>query len=103
MRNLCEMYAKCMRKCMGVVSRVSFLSFGVFLRSLCFIGLGYAKYAKPFFVFMLGLCLTSLWFRIFAYISYLCSNVLFLDLEGGECSVYAKILNFAYFRILRIN
>ena len=77
MRNLCEMYAKCMRKFRFIASTVSFSLFRGFIKGLCFIDLEYAKYAKAIFVFMQGVCLTSLWIRIFAYKTYLCCNVFF--------------------------
>jgi len=41
--------------------------------------------------------------RIFAYFYKLSEKCLFMGYECGECLLYAKMLNFAYFRILRID
>ena len=102
MRNLCEMYAKCMRKCLGLNAMVLFSVFGVFLRVIDFVDYGYAKYAKPFFAFM-GVSL-DLSFR-FAYSHrkpIMVENCYLVCLECSNGRLYAKKLNFAYFRINQV-
>lgn len=103
MRNLCEMYAKCMRSSKNMLSDGFVSMFGVFSKVIGFASFLYAKYAKVFSCIYVGTFTDHVLFRIFAYIFNTCSYGLFCDLGVSSGCLYAKILNFAYFRILRIN
>ena len=103
MRNLCEMYAKCMRSQEDNYSNGFYGMIGALSEIIGFTGLGYAKYAKPIFSIYASTLPTILSFRIFAYITDIVGECLFYDLKGSRMCFYAKISNFAYFRILRIN
>ena len=74
----------------------------MFLRIINFADLLYAKYAKPFFTFM-GVSL-DLSFR-FAYSHrkpIMVENCYLVCLECSNGRLYAKKLNFAYFRINQV-
>lgn len=103
MRNLCEMYAKCMRRLGKDCSNSLYTMFGAFCKVISFANFLYAKYAKPIFRIYARYLTYLISFRIFAYFSNIVGEVLFYDLGTLEECLYAKILNFAYFRILRIN
>ena len=103
MRNLCEMYAKCMRSQQDKCSNGFYSMIGALSMIIGFTGLGYAKYAKVIFGIYASTLPTILSFRIFAYIFNINFKGLFRDLECSRMCFYAKISNFAYFRILRIN
>ena len=103
MRNLCEMYAKCMRSQQDKCSNGFYGMIGAFSEVSSFANFLYAKYAKPIFSIYASTLPTILSFRIFAYIFNINFKGLFRDLECSRMCFYAKISNFAYFRILRIN
>lgn len=103
MRNLCEMYAKVMRRIVKECSNNSFNMFGAFSTIISFANFLYAKYAKTIFRIYAGYLTYLILFRIFAYISNNGFNALFCDLGLSPVCLYAKICDFAYFRILRIN
>ena len=103
MRNLCEMYAKPMRSQQNNYYTGLYGMFGAFSKVISFGDFLYAKYAKPIFSIYARYLTYLISFRIFAYISNIDYMGLFCDLKGFGMCLYAKILNFAYFRILRIN
>ena len=103
MRNLCEMYAKPMRRIIKECSNYSFNRFGAFSIVSSFANFLYAKYAKVIFRIYVRYPTYLIWFRIFAYIFNNGLEVLFWDLGCSLLCLYAKICDFAYFRILRIN
>ena len=103
MRNLCEMYAKCMRSQENNYSTGFVGMFGAFSRVSSFANFLYAKYAKCVSCIYASTLTYLISFRIFAYIFNILSLVFFCDLECFRGCLYAKIPNFAYFRILRIN
>ena len=103
MRNLCEMYAKCMRSQEYKGSYGFYGMIGAFSEVSSFANFLYAKYAKVIFSIYASTLPTILSFHIFAYITDIVGEYLFYDLKGSRGCFYAKISNFAYFRILRIN
>ena len=102
MRNLCEMYAKCMRKCLGLNAMVLVGVFGVFLGVLRFADYWYAKYAKWFFAFMSVSFDLSYGFAYSHRKPIMVENGYLVCLECSNGRLYAKKLNFAYFRINQV-
>lgn len=103
MRNLCEMYAKPMRRNRKEFFNCFFSMFGAFSTIISFAYYLYAKYAKVISCIYARHLTYHVSFRIFAYITDIVSTALFYDSEGYSGCLYAKICDFAYFRILRIN